>query len=338
MLRWGGPTALEVILCLVLKPPRIPIVFASIESAQGCASVQAALWRIFVLLRCFVGQAFVIFFPWQQRALNFMFWFQFCHISMALTVSMLGDVLKRPFFPPYDLSWSWRTLLSSNYQSSWHGLCSPWPTHIQTFEVRSDWLMQYFWKCTITAYGLGLCDGVVSAGWNCTPAELRIVTKAITDTSAVIRVRLREGISHIPVPVTHDLFSGAWVHAHHYVIGTHTSDPPAHTWNQSVDTEHRLVLSKMQRLWMDDLFTGRRKAGYRVARSGTHWCCWYSHCQMKPWIFLIYNRWSWGYTQALDRLWQEGSDLWNVHEGASMTAATCPVSSLLFQFIWTCHS
>lgn len=61
---------------------------------------------------------------------------------------------------------------------------------------------------------------------------------------------------------------------------THTSVPPAHTWNQSVDTEPGLVLSKMQRLWADDLFTGRRKAGYHIARSGTHWCWCCSHCQM----------------------------------------------------------
>lgn len=42
-------------------------------------------------------------------------------------------------------------------------------------------------------------------GCNATPAQFWIVTRAITNTSAVIRVRLMEGISHVHVPVTHDL-------------------------------------------------------------------------------------------------------------------------------------
>lgn len=102
------------------------------------------------------------------------------------------------------------------------------------------------------------------------------------------------------------------VHTHRTTC-THTSVLPAHTWNQSADTEPGLVLSKMQRLWMDDLFTGRRKAGYHVARSGTHWCWCYSHCQMKLWIFWYTTDDSQDIYKYSDRL-QADSDLWNVNE------------------------
>lgn len=134
-------------------------------------------------------------------------------------------------------------------------------------------------------------------GWNSTPAELRIVTRAITGTSAVIRVRLREGISHVPVPVTHDPLSEACAHTHtHREPHTHFSAACTHVEPVSGHWA-RAGLSKMQRLWTEDLFTGRRKAGYHIARSGTHWCWCRSHCQMKPWIYLMYKRWFTGYLQ-----------------------------------------
>lgn len=93
---------------------------------------------------------------------------------------------------------------------------------------------------------------------------------------------------------------------------------------------------------MDDLFTGRRKAGYHVARSGTHWCWCYSHCQMKPWIYLIYNRWFTGYIQIL---WQATCRFSSVRcEWAyrfnlgTLTASTCSIWLLLLLFISNWHS
>lgn len=119
--------------------------------------------------------------------------------------------------------------------------------------------------CMVTAHGLVSVSS--QQGWNGTPIEPGIATRAISHTSAVIRVKdlKRTSVTSPPPPVTHDPLSEGRTHNH-----THSSVPPAHTWNQSVDIEPGPVLSKMQRLWTDDLFTGRRKAGYHVARSGTH--------------------------------------------------------------------
>lgn len=163
------------------------------------------------------------------------------------THSLLGDVLKWPpdllvsFFPYSSQS---KNITQQQLLEQLTGSLLATTYAHPNVKVCSDWLMQYFRKCTITAYGLGFCDSVILAGWNSTPVELWIVTRAITDTSAVIRVRLSEGISHVPVPVTHDPLSGACAHTHTTTC-IHTSVPPAHTWNQSVDTEPGLVLSKM---------------------------------------------------------------------------------------------
>lgn len=64
-----------------------------------------------------------------------------------------------------------------------------------------------------------------SSGWNGTPAQPGTATGAINDTSAVIRVRFKEDISHPPPPppVTHDPLSGGWAQNH-----THFSAACAH--------------------------------------------------------------------------------------------------------------
>lgn len=70
-----------------------------------------------------------------------------------------------------------------------------------------------------------------------------VVTRAISHTSAVIRVRFKEGISHVP-PHPNQRLMTLLVQAAHRT--THTSVPPAHTWNQSVDIEPGPVLRKMR--------------------------------------------------------------------------------------------
>lgn len=59
-------------------------------------------------------------------------------------------------------------------------------------------------------------------GCNNTPAKLWIVTRTITNTSAVIRVKPREGISHVRVSVTHDPLSVAAHTQKHQCARAHT--------------------------------------------------------------------------------------------------------------------
>lgn len=153
------------------------------------------------------------------------------------THSLLGDVLKWPpdlfMSPPPPSESKQRTLLSCNYSNSWQGRCLPWPTHIQASRCVVIDSCRTSENARLQFVGMGFVTVLSFHSWNSIPAELGIVTRAITHTSVVIRARLKEGISHVPAPVTHDPLSEARIyaqnHTHFNAACTHV-EPVSGRW------------------------------------------------------------------------------------------------------------